>query len=392
MSKVKDSAVSTQDTTGIDNESIVLSSILNDNSLMEDIELTVNDFTVKENKAMFLNMQNQYAENQVIEILETLEAFDTDLDSQYIIDYIDMIQTSPIVDITKYINRMKEASKKQAIEDSMKKYNALSEDKSSSEALAELSILVSNFEEEFSTKNSFFDIQNLSNVQVEQPDFYLEDFLPIQKNEITMISAGGGSGKSYLGILLLAMLKKEHDLNIFAWFSEDPMGIVKHRANKLEAIYGSDIDTSFDLLGKGNALGFTIKDRAGNLQASEFFYAFKKQMKEYDVILLDPLIQFIGNIDENNNGEIRFFFNLLNTWCEEENKTLMIIHHHNKGNTDKDGNTTSSFRGASAIVDAIRVHYSIIKKNGDEFNRYCKVEKANHFQGKPEYSIELFAS
>jgi len=376
--------------TNAENENIVILSILNDNTLMEDISLEASDFTEKDNRNMFKNMQEQYAEDMNIELVEILES---DLDSHYVEKYKEQINTQFVSDITRYVNRMKEASKKQAIEDSMEKYTSLGADITSSEAVAELATLVSEFEKNSSNKNEFnLDIQNLSDVEVEKPDFYLENFLPIQKNEITMLSAGGGSGKSYLGILLLALMKERYDLNIFAWFSEDPMGIVRHRANKLEDLYGSDIDTSFDLLGKGNALGFTIKDRAGNLQASEFFYAFKKQMKEYDIILLDPLIQFIGNIDENNNGEIRFFFNLLNTWCEEENKTLMIIHHHNKGSTDKDGKNTSSFRGASAIVDAIRVHYSITQKEGDDCYRYCKVEKANHFQGKPEYSIELFAS
>ena len=135
----------------------------------------------------------------------------------------------------------------------------------------------------------------------------------------------------------------------------------------------------------------------------------------YSFNLLDYYLSSLSgtfHIDENNNGEVRFFFNLLNTWCEEENKTLIIIHHHNKGSNDANGNKTTSVRGASAIIDAVRVHYSISAsdprvlplKNGKGkvikveqkmsiTHRYCKIEKANHLNVKdPVFDIQLFSN
>ena len=375
---------------------------------MEDIGLSVSDFTVKENKTLFKNMQEQYEEDKHIELVEI---FESDCDTHYIEEYKEKIEVLSVNDITRYVNRMKETSKKQAIEDSLKKYTSLGADISSSEVVSELSILINELEKDSSHNTFSLDIQNLSDVTIEKPDFYLTEFLPLQVNEINLISAAGGVGKSYLGILLLAKLQKEYELNIFAWFSEDTSGFVKDRANDLKVIYKNEIDTNFDVAGKGHAMGFVDKGKNGNLQPSKFFDFFKKQLINYDVILLDPLIQFMGNIDENNNGEVRFFFNLLNTWCEEEQKTLIIIHHHNKGSNDVDGNKTTSVRGASAIIDAVRVHYSISAsdprvqpiKNGKGkvikveqkmslTHRYCKIEKANHFKAKdPVFDIQLFS-
>lgn len=403
MSQITDSAVHAQNRTNIDNESIVIYSILNDNALMEDIGLTVNDFTVKENREMFSNMQVQYDEDGYIEIRELL----CDLDPKYIADYQDKAELEAVTNITRHIKRMKEITKKQAIEKALKKYSTIEEDINSSQVIAELGSLVSELEKEVNEGTFSLDIQNLSDVAVEKPDFYLTQFLPLQKNEINLISASGGSGKSYLGVLLSAMLKKEYeDINVFAWFSEDTAGFVKDRANQLKELYKDKIDTDFDIAGKGGALGFVDKGKNGNLQASKFFEFFKKQMLNYDVILLDPLIQFMGgNIDENNNGEVRFFFNLLNTFCEEESITIIMIHHHNKGSNDSDGNKTTSVRGASAIIDAVRVHYSLSSKNplivkkkkGDAPVKqlrdgfvYCVKEKANHFAGDSIYKIKLF--
>ncbi|WP_151901295.1 AAA family ATPase [Sulfurimonas hydrogeniphila] len=404
MSKVQNSTDSAINQSA-ENESIVIDSILHNNSLMEDISLTVSDFTVKENKALFKNMQEQYKEDKHIEFVEL---FESECDAHYIEKYKKKVARQSVNDITRYVNRMKEASKKQAIKESLKKYASLGTDVSSNEMIEKLSTMITQVEKDSSQNTFSLDIQNLSDVIVEQPEFYLKDFLPLQVNEINLISAAGGSGKSYLGILLLSMLQNMYELNIFAWFSEDTTGFVKDRANKLKAIYQEKINTNFDIAGKGHAMGFVDKGKNGNLQASDFFYFFKKEMQRYNVLLLDPLIQFMGNIDENNNGEVRFFFNLLNTWCEEENKTLIIIHHHNKGSNDADGNKTTSVRGASAIIDAVRVHYSLskndprikpTKKKKNEQNSkqekndgcvHCKVEKANHFKADSVYKIQLF--
>jgi RecA-family ATPase len=84
--------------------------------------------------------------------------------------------------------------------------------------------------------------------------------------------------------------------------------------------------------------------------------------------------------------------NLLNDWCKKENKTILMIHHHSKGES-------GSVRGATAFIDAVRLHYVISKKEisktkddviVDDSKRVLKIEKSNHFWGKDEFEIQLF--
>ena len=80
------------------------------------------------------------------------------------------------------------------------------------------------------------------------------------------------------------------------------------------------------------------------------FYQFKRALKDYDVIILDPLIAMFG-ADENNNAHARKFVNLFTRWATKEGKTIIFIHHGAKN--------TSQSRGASAFVDAVRLVYRV---------------------------------
>lgn len=226
-----------------------------------------------------------------------------------------------------------------------------------------------------------FKIHNTKDIKAELPNFFLNDILPIQENEITLLTAKGGSGKSYLALLILMLLKKHHNLKVFGYFSEDKIGITKHRFDKLNDIHNINLD--IDIIGKEARPKPFICYTRNNLASTVFFDDFKKLMQPYDVILLDPLISFIAE-DENSNTEARFFMNLLNEWIEKENKTLIIIHHHNKG---EDGGTV---RGASSFIDSVRLHYVVTKKEDNNNDRFIKLEKVNHFQGAREYKMQVF--
>jgi len=220
-----------------------------------------------------------------------------------------------------------------------------------------------------------------ANITAKLPEFYLKKILPIQKNEITILSAKGGTGKSYLGLYLLMLLKKHHKLKVLGYFSEDDIGITKHRLNKLEKIH--NLKTDIDIIGKDNRPeSFVRYDKSKNLEVTNYFYRFKNQLKKYDVILIDPLIAFIAG-DENSNSEARFFMNLLNEWCTKENKTIILIHHHSKGEN-------GAVRGAGAYIDAVRLHYSINVIKDEKNFRLIKLEKTNHYNGKTDFKIQLF--
>lgn len=83
------------------------------------------------------------------------------------------------------------------------------------------------------------------------------------------------------------------------------------------------------------------------------FEQLKVELKDYDLIVLDPLLAFYG-ADENDNSQARIFMQPFMNWCKETNKSVVFLHHSNKGDN-------SSTRGAGAFVDASRVCYEVNK-------------------------------
>ena len=78
---------------------------------------------------------------------------------------------------------------------------------------------------------------------------------------------------------------------------------------------------------------------------------------------------------------------LLNKWCVDENKTIILIHHHSKAS----GTNKTSARGASAFIDACRMHYIIEKVENDSRSRRVIIDKTNHFSNdKKDYIVKLF--
>jgi len=123
-----------------------------------------------------------------------------------------------------------------------------------------------------------------------------------------------------------------------------------------------------------------------NLNINAKFELMKQQLKDFSLIVLDPLIAFYG-ADENSNADARYFMSLLNKWCVDENKTIILIHHHSKAS----GTNKSSARGASAFIDACRMHYVIEKFENDTRSRKVVIDKTNHFSNeKHDYIIKLF--
>ena len=229
-------------------------------------------------------------------------------------------------------------------------------------------------------KHNFKKVSNTKNLKAEKPIFYLNDFLPIQKEEITMISGKGGTGKSFVAIWLSAMLTKKEKLKVFSYLSEDSVVNSKYRFDILKQknryLEGGD----FDLFGKDSCPQSFVEKIDGSLKASTYWFNFISFFAKYDVIILDPLIAFLRE-DENNNIEARFLFNLINEWCISQHKTIIILHHHNKNN---------EIRGATSFVDSVRLHYSIHIKKDNENSRFLKLEKKNHYRGKDEFEIKLF--
>jgi replicative DNA helicase len=135
-----------------------------------------------------------------------------------------------------------------------------------------------------------------------------------------------------------------------------------------------------------------------NKKINTLFYKLKHTLRDFDFIILDPLIAFYGG-DENNNSQAREFMNLLAEWADKENKAILVVHHNNKS-------TTGGIRGASAFVDAVRLHYELItnENNKEKENtellptgyRKIQIKKDNwgveRILKKKEIEIEIFGN
>lgn len=361
----------------------VLSSIIFDYTLMEDTILKPNDFSNPNLGKIFYIMQKLYKEGDPIDedlILNKVPKKEFEMFKDLLLDI--MILT-PITNIKAHEKEIKENAKKIALQTLLNNSKKLLDEKTSKDILKTISKEIEALEDDYKT-NSILNIKDLKDIEIENPKFLLEKILPIQENEINIFSANGGSGKSYLIAYLLLELAKIGKKS-FAWFSEDSLGVSKNRLVKLVNLHPQLEINNITIVGKDNQPLQFVERTNKKLEVNDKFEKLKKELKEYDIIVLDPLIAFYGG-DENNNSEARYFMALLNKWCEDDKKTIILIHHNNK--VDKEGNSSS--RGASAFIDACRMQYSIHSNKDDDRYRIAKIEKTNHFSGNKEFKIKLF--
>lgn len=357
-------------------EQAVLSSYIFDYDAAVSSTLKEDDFNFNSNQIVFKAIKELIKEDLPLDetfILKKIGDYNQNI-------IIEILATNPIVNVKAYEKDIIEKGIKRKIETQLKMIIAGSSELSSTQLLSKIENLISNNE----GNSSLINFQSINNIKAEKPTFFLEDEFPIQKNEINLYSAKGGTGKSWMLLYALARLEEVHNLKGCGWFSEETAGGTKYRINKLSEIYPSFEQSHFNIYnGDEMAQSFVQYGKNKNLEISDFFYQFKNACKEFDIICLDPLIAFYG-ADENNNAEARFFMNILNNWCKKEDKTILLIHHHNKG---EDG----TVRGATAFIDAVRMHSVITKEeNNHKHIRKLNIEKANHYNGNSEHKIQLF--
>ena len=273
----------------------------------------------------------------------------------------------PTLDIFSLAQKIKEESQKRQLLSAICEINENSAEDKFSELCAKVLKLTEKIEN--NENLSKFAFLKPSEITAKKPEFYLENFIPLPKATIGMISARGGSGKSMLALqiaLRLASLK----IKTLVWLSEDPLAMTKTRLESMLKMLDLKINDDFLYLTDNIPPRFVVKNNRELIVAS-IYYDFKIACKDFQVIILDPLIAFYGG-DENSNTDARFFMNLLNYFAKKTNKTIILIHHHAKLRENK-----QDARGASAFTDAVRAHYSIKPDEND--NRFINVhiEKDN---------------
>ena len=340
-------------------ERALLAGILIDNrNMLEAKVLEVSDFYDSKHRQIFTRMKELYAQEKPIDVAMLDMIYD-----DYVLELLDL--PSGLINISNYVQEIIETSKQRLLISQIEEIKVHALDSSFQKTKARIIELSNNLERNTVAK---FDFKTSSQIIAKKPDFILKDFIPLPSGAVTMISSKGGSGKSALA-LQIALRASNCKIKTLAWLSEDPDYTTKYRLEKISEF--TEITIHDEYLNITDQIPFQIlqkKDKAVNI--NPLFYDFKVACKDFQIIIIDPLIAFYGG-NENDNGEARQFMDLLSEWAKKTGKAIILIHHPTKYLD------ASVARGASAFVDAVRAHYSVDRSKDDDRKVIVKIEKDN---------------
>lgn len=94
-----------------------------------------------------------------------------------------------------------------------------------------------------------------------------------------------------------------------------------------------------------------VRDPEGELSRTEFFSELLDHIRAVGarLVVLDPMIELSGNLNENDNIEMNFMVEALRQIAVAEDCAILFLHHTNKGGSGMNG-----MRGASAIAGRVR--------------------------------------
>jgi len=350
-------------------ESTVISSIIFSPALLE-------TYSSKINKKLFFLPLHQKIISIILDLNNSDKIIDEEilrnkLGKEFEDDLLYILSKNPINRLDDYLEILQDYSLKrdmQALAFDIK--NSLQSNTSGLEVQSRVANLI----QEISNANqlSLLEINNIEDIEDREVEFICKEWLPFPIRTVSLITAPGGTGKSwFVQQLAIRAIQEGKIKKAFLWLSEDPKEISKNRFikvfNNVLKITDNSIKSKIDI-SDSPTIQFLYDDQR-RVEVSSLFYHFKVMLQEYDLIVLDPLIAFYGT-DENNNSSARRFMQLFTDWANKENKTIIFIHHSTK-------NTTQS-RGASAFVDAVRTVYELDKikdKDGKEEESHMRIVK-----------------
>lgn len=296
----------------------------------------------------------------IFEAMKTLVAADKPIDEEFIKQeinrvgrfdertMIEVLTTSPISSLAPYIESLTKYKDRRTLVELSLAFKKVAGTDDPVRAAKELIVAL---EKGMSIDRRLPAPKNHEDIEEKEAEFILKDWLPIPKSTVSLVTAPGGSGKTWTILQIAARYcLSEKNVKAFLWLSEDPVSLSKARLNKIldKVIKTSQNGLKIDLADDSTPMLLNIVHN--KVTVDPIWHDLKKVFDPYDLIILDPLIAFFGG-DENNNGHARFFMQLFTEYAGKTGKTIIFIHHSTKG--------TAGSRGAGAIVDAARLHYEV---------------------------------
>lgn len=232
---------------------------------------------------------------------------------------------------------------------------------------------------------------------------------------VSVIASFGGVGKTTWALITAIRIAKYEGLRVLFWTTEhEESSIVKtlHRIMRLGEFWDvreeekEEMKRALSMVDVRTASPEVFYESPKSPPNPKVKELFEQILTEYDVVICDPFLSFIGVVDEGANPKFRKFFDTLHEILREfegERKAVIFLHHfgkealrtvnltNKKDDKDKDvidefedgtikvkeevaNKLTAAVRGASAVVDSAR-YVECIAKTDDA--RYCLTIKTN---------------
>ncbi len=306
-----------------------------------------NDFLYDQHGLIFNTIVDQFNGDNPIDERTIFLKNEAKINEQY---YVDVIVTTPIIAITKYLKQIKHYSLERQIRNiadkikqgDFQKINDLLILQDTLKSIDEKKDLKA-FDEKFEDYISRLDL-NVEKIKNKKIEFLYDNF--IVKNDIVMIVARPGTGKSLISVALCNMFLSENKiLRTFYLDGDNSELTIKTR--------------NIHLLKEkhGHRLNYFLELSKTNL--AQIINEFKKKDLVDCLIVFDSIKNFIIG-DRNNHKDVTELMDILKI-LRKNGATIIFLHHQNK--LQKDFN--SQFAGSSAFAEDVALAFEL-KKNEDK--------------------------
>ncbi|RTL04950.1 hypothetical protein EKK58_09085 [Candidatus Dependentiae bacterium] len=214
------------------------------------------------------------------------------------------------------------------------------------------------------------------------------------RKAVTLLLATGSVGKSSFSLALAAHLAigkpyAGHTVNgatkSIVYNGEDDVEEQSRRLMALCLVYGFNYDEV-----KKEIMFISPRHVKLELVSNEFNKPVRNDAiinqltaiasrNDVGLLILDPLVR-IHRCDESDNGQMDVVMDTLTDIADKANISILALHHTSKGNArqeDRIGNMDIA-RGASAVVNAARIAYTLLNPSLDDAESYGFREDERH--------------
>lgn len=306
-----------------------------------------NDFYDIRNRFIYKTILDMYRKNEEIKEYSFFLVIQRKIDKQY---YLDIMKLNSQSSITYDLKKIRQLSIERQIINLASKikegdFNQIKELNQLREQLDNLGNIknLKKIDDNFDKLINIFDL-DVDKIRNKKIEFLYDDF--IIKNDITMIVARPGIGKSLLSISLCNMLLSSAKIDRIIYFDGD---------NSASTIKQRDIHLLKEKF--NNRLNYIIEF------SHQDFFKIVDELKKRDLnnclIVLDSIKNFIIG-DRNAHKDVTEVMNILKE-LRKNGSSVIFLHHQNKLNKD----FNSAFAGSSAFLEDVASAYEL-NKNEDK--------------------------